>query len=751
MLSGTHSRPAVMARCDASLVPKRQQRGHALVNSQHDLNSLVAGRHCDPFSVLGPHYDADGWCVRCWFPGASEVQLLLANGSSWACKRVHPQGVFMARCHEHPGHYRLQVDVEGEVFAYEDPYRFASTLGDVDRHLLAKGTHQRLADALGASVCRLDGIAGVRFGVWAPNAKRVSVVGPFNHWDGRRHPMRLHPGIGVWELFIPDLADGDLYKYELVGACDTLLPLKADPLARQMEPPPGNASIVAFSDYEWRDRDWIEQHRGLDLSTQPVAIYELHLGSWRRTHSGKMLGYRELAHMLVPYVVSMGYTHIELLPVAEHPFDGSWGYQPVGMFAPTHRFGSPDDFKYFVDYCHQHDVSVILDWVPAHFPKDAHGLAQFDGTCLYEHADPRQGEHADWGTLIYNFARPEVVNYLVASALWWIDEYHIDGLRVDAVASMLYLDYSREDGEWVANQFGGNENLEAVAFVRRLNERLHQAGAFSIAEESTSWPQVSRPARNGGLGFMFKWNMGWMHDTLHYMSEASVHRRYHQDCMTFGLMYAFSENFVLALSHDEVVHGKGSMLAKMSGDRWQQFANLRAYYAFMYAYPGKKLMFMGGELAQLREWDHDGELDWGALDDPLHGGVQSTVRDLNHLYRNIPALHVYDCRDDGFEWVECADREQSVLAFLRRGSQPTSEMLVVAHFTPVPRYKYRIGVPRAGTYDEVINTDATQYGGSGIGNFGAVVAEAVPAHGHQWSISLSLPPLAALYFRCPPG
>ncbi len=716
------------------------------------VEALVRGEFGDPFGLLGPHSSSDGWVVRVFHPGADEITLIDDAGKLIASmRRTHRDGLFEAQFPGKAISYRLRIRAGTETRIEEDPYRFESPLGELDRHLLAEGSHLRLAETLGATITDVDGVSGVRFAVWAPNARRVSVVGPFNGWDGRRHPMRLHPANGVWDIFMPGIGPGELYKLELLGADGQLLPLKADPLAKRMEPPPGNASVVYATSYQWSDTDWMNQRAQHHTLEQPMSVYEVHLGSWRRKTeaSNHWLSYRELAEELVGYVHEMGYTHIELLPITEYPYDGSWGYQPIGLYAPTWRFGSPDDFKYFVDRCHEHGIGVILDWVPAHFPKDAHGLARFDGTCLYEHADPRQGEHQDWGTLIYNFGRREVVNYLLANALWWINEYHVDALRVDAVASMLYLDYSRKPGQWVPNEYGGRENLEAIAFLKRMNELVHSAGATVIAEESTAWPMVSRPAWLGGLGFTLKWNMGWMHDTLGYLREDPVHRKYHHDRMTFGLLYAFTENFVLPLSHDEVVHGKGSLYGRMPGNEWQRLANLRAYYAFMYGYPGKKLLFMGGEFAQVAEWDYRQSLDWHLLEADAHTGVQRLIRDLNRHYRDIPALHQKDCSADGFQWIDCSDTEQGVLAFMRRGHDPGEFVAVVSHFTPLLRAGYRIGVPVTGTYSEILNTDAEKYGGSGTGNLGNVTAENIEAHGLPYSLVLTLPPLATLMLRSP--
>ena len=713
---------------------------------ESSFESIAQGRHGDPFKILGPHSAIKNWTVRSWQPQARAMELVDANDEVLVkMQRVHADGLFEARLPLPIVSYRLRLFENDHSYIIDDPYRFASPFGDLDRHLMREGKLRNLADKLGAHVTEIDGVKGVHFAVWAPAASRVSVIGLFNGWDGRRHPMRCHPTGGFWDIFIPGLCAGDYYKYEILDAHAKRLPLKADPFARQMEQAPGNASIVHHDEYQWQDADWIGNRRNSSALDQPMSIYEVHLGSWRRQANGnQVLSYRELATSLVPYAGDMGYTHIELLPVSEHPFEGSWGYQPVGLFAPTSRFGSPEDFKFFVDSCHQQGIGVIMDWVPAHFPRDDFGLGQFDGTHLYEHADPRQGAHPDWGTLIFNFSRPEVVNYLIANALFWIEEYHVDALRVDAVASMLYLDYSRARGEWVPNQYGGNENLEAVAFLRLMNEQVHAAGAVTIAEESTAWPGVSHPVYTGGLGFSYKWNMGWMHDSLGYFGEDPVHRRYHHDKLTFGLLYAFSENFILPLSHDEVVHGKGSLIARMPGDEWQAFSNLRLYYAFMYAHPGKKLLFMGGEFAQRREWNHDMSLDWHLLDQPKHAGIQCLVRDLNHLYRDTAALYQRDFSAEGFEWIDCSDNVQSVIAFLRRGSNPAELVVVVCNMTPVIRSGYRIGVPVAGRYRERINSDASVYGGSGVGNLGEVSSDAIAVHGRDHSLSLTLPPLATL-------
>ncbi|HLU00128.1 MAG TPA: 1,4-alpha-glucan branching protein GlgB [Burkholderiaceae bacterium] len=617
-------------------------------------------------------------------------------------------------------------------------------LGDLDFHLIAQGRHWNLADRLGAHPAIHEGREGVRFAVWAPNAKSVSVVGDFNGWDGNVDKMYLHRGAGVWETFVENARPGHRYKYELHDAAGHLLPLKSDPLARQTEMPPATASVVPTGEaFNWTDSSWQEARARRQGHEAPLSIYEVHFGSWRRPEHGEARWDRE-GQDLIRYVADMGFTHIELLPITEHPFGGSWGYQPLGLFAPTARHGSPEEFAAFVDACHAEGIGVILDWVPAHFPTDTHGLARFDGTALYEHEDPRQGFHPDWNTLIYNYGRHEVRNLLLASALEWTRRYHVDGLRVDAVASMLYLDYSREAGQWQPNVHGGRENLEAVAFIRDLNELLREEvpGVMVIAEESTSWPGVTAPVHTGGLGFQYKWNMGWMHDSLRYMGNDPIHRRYHHHDMTFGLVYAWSEHFILPLSHDEVVHGKGSLFARMPGDEWRKFANLRAYLGFMWGHPGRKLLFMGGELAQRAEWNHDAQLDWGALQDARHAGVQSVVRDLNVLYRNLAALHAGDSSPEGFAWLVGDDVENSVFAFLRQHGDDC--VLVVCNMTPVPREGYRIGVPREGGWREVLNTDASGYGGSGMGNGGWVYAQNVASHGRPWSLELVLPPLATL-------
>ncbi|GMV63463.1 MAG: 1,4-alpha-glucan branching enzyme GlgB [Parvibaculum sp.] len=714
------------------------------------ISALLAGDECDPFSYLGMHRDASSGklVVRTFHPEASAVAVVdRRTGVARAeLARVHDAGVFagtIGRIRK-PFPYRLRVDTGAASQLIDDPYSFSSIFGEMDLYLLAEGNHLRSFDKLGAHPMEIDGIAGTSFAVWAPNARRVSVVGDFNGWDGRRHAMRFHPGGGIWEIFLPGVAAGARYKYEIKTRENALL-LKADPYAFEAERPPRTASVVAAA-----PRASVQRRPAADRHA-PVAIYEVHLGSWRRVpeEGDRPLTYRELADRLVPYVKDMGFTHIELMPVGEHPFDGSWGYQPTGLFAPTSRYGTPVEFLEFVERCHAEGVGVILDWAAGHFPNDPHGLTQFDGTHLYEHRNPKEGHHPDWKTLIYNFGRNEVRGYLLANALFWLSRYGIDGLRVDAVASMLYRNYSRKEGEWIPNIHGGVENLEAVDFLRRLNELVYGnfPDAMMVAEESTAWPMVSRPTYLGGLGFGYKWNLGWMHDTLDYMAKDPVHRKYHHDRLTFGLLYAFTENFILPLSHDEVVHGKGSLLGKMPGDRWQKFANLRCYLAFMYTQPGKKLLFMGGEFAQEREWNHDESLDWHLLGDPMHVGVQALVRDLNHIYRSTPALHERDCESEGFSWIDCNDAEAGVISYLRRAADPADFAAIVCNFTPVVRRGYRIGVPRAGDYRELVNTDSRHYGGGDVGNAGCVVAEPVPAHGHAQSLVVTLPPLATLVFK----
>ncbi len=716
-----------------------------------DIAAIVAGTHGDPFAILGPHEGPLGIrSIRAFVPGATHLDAIDAAGAVLATlSRVHDAGFFIGAflAGTRPA-YRLQARTNGTTFEFDDPYRFGPTLGDLDLHLIGEGRHLRLWEKFGAHRVVHEGVAGVAFAVWAPNAQRASVVGDFNFWDGRRHPMRFHPGVGVWELFVPELALGCTYKYEFLTRYGALLPLHADPYGFAAEKLPGTASIVATAGAQtWSDAAWIDARAHVNVLRSPMTIYEVHAGSWKRADGNRYLTYRELADELIPYASAMGFTHIELMPIAEHPFDGSWGYQIVGMFAPTSRFGSPQDFAYFVDRAHAAGLGVLLDWVPGHFPTDAFGLAQFDGTHLYDHADPRQGFQPDWNTLIYNFDRNEVVNYLIANALFWLEVYHVDGLRVDAVASILYLDYSRKATEWIPNRYGGRENLGAIAFMQRTNTAVYgeHPGAITIAEESTAWPQVSQPVHTGGLGFGLKWNMGWMHDTLEFMKTDPLYRHYAQDALTFSFVYAFSENFVLPLSHDEVVHGKGSLLGKMPGDAWQRFANLRAYYGYMYAHPGKKLLFMGCEFAQEGEWDHDHSLDWHLADRPEHAGVARLVGDLNRTYRGLRALHERDVEPGGLEWI-VSDKETTVVAFARRALDANDFVIAVTNFTPIVRHGYRLGVPAGGRYVEAINTDLAMYGGSGVAN-GALEAEPHGAHDKPYAIVLTLPPLATLILK----
>jgi len=719
------------------------------------VEAIVSARHGDPFAVLGMHaHPNTNVSVRLFWPGAETAKIVDRHTGKDAAtlERIHPDGFFAGPVprRRNPFAYTIECTRGGTTWRAEDPYRFPPLLGDVDVYLMAEGTHRRIYERLGAHPHSIDGVDGVAFAVWAPNAQRASVVGDFNQWDGRRHPMRKRIEAGIWELFIPGVFAGSPYKYEILGADGRLQPLKADPVGFAQEKPPATASrIVGPPQPAWTDEAWLEARETRQGLAAPISIYEVHLGSWRRKDGNQYLSYDDLAEQLVGYAADMGFSHIELMPVSEYPFDGSWGYQPIGLFAPTSRFGPPEAFARFVDRCHAANLGVIIDWVPAHFPTDAHGLVRFDGTALYEHEDPRLGFHRDWNTLIYNFGRNEVRNFLIANALYWLDRFHIDALRVDAVASMLYLDYSRQPGEWLPNIHGGRENLEAIAFLRELNTATFGTypGTTMIAEESTAWPQVSQPVDGGGLGFGYKWNMGWMHDTLEYMRHEPVHRKYHHHQMTFGIHYGFSENFVLPLSHDEVVHGKGSLIGKMPGDRWQKFANLRAYFGFMWTHPGKKLLFMGGEFAQEREWNHDQSLDWHLLDDPLHRQMQSLVRDLNRLYRDLPALHVRDADSAGFEWVEATDAENSTYAFLRYGDADHPPVLVVCNLTPVVREGYRLGVPREGRWVERLNTDAAAYGGSNVGNGGGVLAEPTPWQGRPASLSVTLSPLATVIFE----
>ncbi|HTI42033.1 MAG TPA: 1,4-alpha-glucan branching protein GlgB [Vicinamibacterales bacterium] len=723
------------------------------------VDAVAAGASDDPFAVLGPHVASrDGRhviAVRTMQPSATRVELLIGDQVTMM-ERRHRDGLFEAAVDAEGRSprdlfYRLRIHEGNEVREAIDPYRFGPVLTDFDLHLFAEGTHYRAWEKLGSRRDTVEGLTGVHFAVWAPNAQRVSVIGDFNSWDGRVHPMRKLVPSGVWEIFIPELRDGACYKFEIRTTAGHLLH-KTDPYGRYFEVPPNTASVVVTEQYNWRDADWMRDRPSFDgWRERPMSIYEVHPGSWRRVpeEGNRYLSYRELADTLVPYVREMGYTHIELMPVMEHPFGGSWGYQVIGFFAPTSRYGTPDEFRYFVDECHRHGLGVILDWVPGHFPKDRHGLAEFDGTALYEHADPRKGEHQDWGTLIFNYGRNEVRTFLLSNALFWLEEFHVDGLRVDAVASMLYLDYSRQAGQWIPNQFGGRENLEAVDFLKQLNMLTHGRvpGTITVAEESTAWPAVSRPVYVGGLGFSYKWNMGWMHDMLEYMKQDPVHRRWHHNQVTFSMLYAFTENFVLPFSHDEVVHGKRAMIDKMPGDLWQKHANLRSLYGYMFAHPGKKLMFMGAELGQWREWNYDGSLDWHLLQYSEHEGLRRWIQDLNHTYQHEQSLHEVDFDYAGFQWIDCCDNENSVMSFLRRAKNPQDFTVIVTNFTPVPRVAYRVGVPEGGWYRELLNSDSARYGGSNMGNGGGGNAEMVPMHGFEYSMSITVPPLGFLLFK----
>jgi 1,4-alpha-glucan branching enzyme len=719
------------------------------------VKELLELRHPDPHAVLGPHPLDHNVMVRALRPDADQVVLLPDDASAQPMQRGPRGGLFESLVNGRSQlSYRLELHyLDGAVSIIHDPYAFAPTLGELDLYLINSGRDERTYQKLGAHPGEHGGVRGVAFAVWAPNAAGVSVVGDFNHWDGRIHQMRALGGSGIWELFIPELAAGACYKYELRTRGGGPPMLKTDPYAAAMEDPPRTGSVVYQPAHHFTDSAWMEQRAKSDRYRSPMSIYEVHLGSWRRDPGDdrRQLSYREIAPMLADYANDMGFTHVELMPVMEHPFSGSWGYQVSGYFAPTARWGNPDDFRFMVDHLHSRGIGVLLDWVPAHFPKDDFSLGRFDGTALYEHLDPRQGEHPDWGTYVFNYGRSEVRAFLIASALNWLGEYHTDGLRVDAVASMLYLDYGRRAGEWIPNRYGGRENLDAVEFIRQLNETVYRLNpdVAMIAEESTSWGAVSRPTHLGGLGFGFKWNMGWMHDTLHYFGTEPVHRRFHHQDLTFGLLYAWTENFVLPLSHDEVVHGKSAMLSKMPGDRWQQFANLRALYGYMWAHPGKKLLFMGSEFGQWREWHPEESLDWHLCEYDEHRGLQTLVRDLNRLYRAEPALWEGDPEPTGFQWVDLHNADENVIAFLRIAPASGRRLLCICNFSPVPRQKYRVGVPTAGYYHEVLNTDSQFYAGSNLGNGGAVAATATPWHGLSHSLELTLPPLATMWFTVP--
>ncbi|MFT5759768.1 MAG: 1,4-alpha-glucan branching enzyme [Alteromonadaceae bacterium] len=730
-----------------------------------EVTAIINAKHQDIFSVLGMHKHPieKGVIVRAFLPEARSVEVIdsQTNQVVTILDLVALAGLFEGKLGQQCDafQYRLRVSYKNNIQVIEDPYRYASMINNDDLYLFCEGTHEKTYEWMGAHPLEVDEVQGTRFVLWAPDASRVSVVGDFNFWDGRCHVMRKHPAAGIWEIFLPSVGKNTCYKYEIADKNGQIQPLKADPYAFSMQLAPETASkVVDDNVYQWRDQQWMnERATSSNHYNGPVSIYEVHLGSWKRNtensadigHAPNYLTYRELAEQLVPYVVEMGFTHLQLMPVSEFPFDGSWGYQPIGLFAPTARFGSNDDFKYFVNFCHNAGIGLLLDWVPGHFPTDEHGTGKFDGSCLYEHEDLRKGFHPDWKTLIYNYGRSEVQSYLISNALYWLDQFHIDGLRVDAVASMLYLDYSRAAGEWLPNMHGGRENLEAIELLQQVNSRayLKHPGVMMIAEESTAWPGVSKPVDGGGLGFGFKWNMGWMNDTLKYMERDPIHRQHHHNEMTFGLIYSFSENFVLPLSHDEVVHGKGSLLNKMPGDDWQKFANLRAYYGFMWTHPGKKLLFMGCEFAQRAEWDHDQSLDWHLLEHDSHRGVQTLIKDLNHAYKNIPALYELDCDSHGFEWLDSQNSQQSILIYLRKGKAGTAPALVVVNLTPTAYENYCVGVPLSGYYRERLNTDSNKYGGSNVGNGGGVNAQSEPYAGQDNQVSLSIPPLATMIFE----
>ncbi len=736
-----------------------------------DVYRVIHNDHHDPFQVLGMHpMTLNGkQCVvvRAFIPDAesltvievppptsSETQTTAQTQKlrEYAMEKIHPDGFFecVIKTRKNVFPYQLKkVTVQGEIAVFHDSYSFMPTLTDFDIYLFNAGDHHRIYEKLGAHYAEVNGVGGVQFAVWAPAARSVSVIGDFNRWDRRFHAMRVLGSSGIWEIFIPGLPEGTLYKYHVKTQQGFVLD-KTDPYGTEMELRPRTAARVNFlQGHQWHDQEWMERRAKEDQLAKPMAIYEVHLGSWQLKEGGRWMSYRELAEELVRYVREAGYTHIELMPIMEHPYDGSWGYQVTGYYAPTSRFGSPQDFMYFVDYCHQNNIGVILDWVPAHFPKDIHALGLFDGTHVYEHADPRKGEHVDWGTYIFNYGRNEVKNFLVGNSLFWLEKYHVDALRIDAVASMLYLDYSRKEGEWIPNRYGGRENLEAIEFIKHMNAVVHQyyPGVLMIAEESTAWPGVTHALEHNGLGFDLKWNMGWMHDMLEYFSKDPIYRRYHHDKLTFAAWYAWSERFLLPLSHDEVVHGKRSLLDKMPGDVWQKFANLRALYALMYAFPGKKLLFMGGEFAQWTEWNFERSLDWALLDYEYHRGVFKLVQDLNALYKTQAALHAVDFSHEGFEWIDFSDHASSIVSFERKAGEGSEIVIAVFNFTPVPRYGYRIGVRHEGVYAELLNTDALVYGGSNVGNAGEVHADAVPCHNRNYSLSLTLPPLGALFLK----
>jgi len=723
--------------------------------SKAEMEAIINGDHGNVFSVLGIHKDKGSKevFIRVYEPRSHSIEVLKADGTSLGyMTKLDDRGFYQINLGAIENFaYRLRIENDkGEKFEQPDVYSFPATLGDIDIYLLAEGNHLEMYKKLGAHIMEINGVRGVAFAVWAPNAKRVSVIGNFNNWDGRVNVMRKHPTCGVWDIFIPNIGEGEIYKFEVKTQEDYIL-TKSDPVGFWTEVRPKTASVVYdLNHYNWNDNNWMQDREHTCSFDKPMSIYEVHMGSWRRKgeNGSEFLTYREMADYLVPYVANMGFTHVEFLPLAEHPLDVSWGYQVIGMFAPTSRFGSPDDLRYMIDKFHQAGIAVIMDWVPAHFPKDAHGLIEFDGTHLYEHADPRKGEHLDWGTKIYNYGRTEVCNFLCASALYWLKEYHIDGLRVDAVASMLYLDYSRKNGEWIPNVYGGNENIEAIAFLRKMNELVYGQcqGACTCAEESTAWPMVSRPTTMGGLGFGYKWNMGWMNDTLRYISHEPIHRKYHHGMLTFGLLYAFNENFILPISHDEVVHGKGSMLSKMPGDEWQKFANLRAYYGFMFTHPGKKLLFQGCEFGQDWEWNAEESLRWHLLDYPMYKGMQNCVRDLNLMYKGNPAFYEIDFDYRGFEWIEHSNADDSIISYIRKGNNPSDYMVVICNFTPVVR-KHKIGVNEKCKYQEIFNSDDKNYWGGGVKNKGLIEAKDGEWNCKPYNLELTVPPLATIVLK----
>lgn len=724
---------------------------------QQEIQAITTGRHGDPFAVLGRHSEGSSGLIRTFMPGALEVTVRDKTGGStsnstsmtegWPMNLIDGSGLFECLHQNLPDDYYFEVTFSDSRQLIEDPYRFGSWLGEMDHYLLGAGQHKQLYEKLGSHSVVHQRVAGTVFVVWAPNASHCSVIGDFNYWDSRRHAMRHHPSSGLWEIFIPGVEAGAKYKYAITESSSQQVRHRTDPFGQYFEGPPGNASIVHDSQHQWQDSEWLEASRGELNLNRPVSVYEVHLPSWMRHYDGTSYNYREIAEKLIPHVVGLGFTHIELLPVSEHPFGGSWGYQPIGLYAPMERLGSPDDFRFFVDQCHQAGIGVIMDWVPAHFPADEHGLARFDGTSLYEHEDPRKGFHREWNTCIFNYGRNEVANYLLSNALFWITEFHLDGLRVDAVASMLYLDYSREDGEWIPNQHGGNENLEAVEFLKQLNIWVHEAGAITFAEESTSWPGVTAPVEFDGLGFTFKWNMGWMNDVLSYFSEDPINRKHHHQKLTFGNLYAFSENFILPFSHDEVVYGKGSLLEKMPGDDWQRFANLRLLYSFLYTQPGKKLLFMGAELGQRAEWNHDAEVNWNLMEWESHQQVGRLLGDLNRLYSGEASLYSSDTDQSGFQWIDCDDYESSIIAYYRRVPDSPEALICLMNFTPVVREEFVIGVYDDGEYEEIMNSDAAKYGGSDVVNQELMTAQKIEHQGKPYSLQLRLPPLSACLLK----